>query len=437
MTTATYTRLVLVAAFLSLLAAPPRSSAADQPNILLILVDDLGYGDLSCYRELGGATDITTPHLDKLAGEGITLPNFYANCPVCSPTRAALLSGRYQELVGVPGVIRTNPPDSWGYLKKDAVLLPQLLATSGYHSALIGKWHLGLRPENHPKRRGFDFVHGFLGDMMDDYYKHQSTTCATANRTSPSNRGSCTSPTTRRTRRSNRRPTKVRERAPDMEPRRAKLVALIEHMDHGIGKVLDALEDSGQADDTLVIFTSDNGGHVSVGGNNGPLRGGKQDMYEGGIKVCCFARWPGKIAPGTRSQRRGISMDLFPTLVEAAGGEVPDGLDGVSILPTLLGKDQGRDERTLFFSRREGNMRWMGDSSWALLEPSGLKLLKNTPVDKWEMYDLAADPKETTELSKKRAADYRRLATKMRAHIQRGGVVPWQPAAEPMVEPKK
>jgi len=464
MTTSIFTPLFLIAAFVTLRAAPLSTHAAEpasKPNILMILVDDLGYGDLSCYRELGGATDIKTPHLDQLASEGVTLPNFYANCPVCSPTRAALLSGRYQELVGVPGVVRTNPQDSWGYLAPDAVLLPNVLSKAGYHTALIGKWHLGLRPENHPKRRGFDFVHGFLGDMMDDYYKHKrqgqdymakdlETIFPTGHATDLFSDWAAAYLRER----SEKHPdqpwfcylaynaphtpiqppadwlAKVQERAPDMEKRRAKLVALIEHMDHGIGQVLDALKTSGQADNTLVIFSSDNGGHVSVGANNGRLRGGKQDMYEGGIKVNFFARWPGKIAPGTRSERRGISMDLFPTMVEAGGGELPEGLDGVSILPTLLGQDQGRDQRTLYFSRREGNLRWMGDSSWALLEPSGLKLLKNTPVDAWEMYDLSTDPKEENNLAQKNRKDFARLATKMRAHIQRGGAVPWQKSSE-------
>ncbi|HUG20300.1 MAG TPA: sulfatase-like hydrolase/transferase, partial [Planctomycetaceae bacterium] len=143
--------------------------AADQPNILLILADDLGYGDLSCY----GATDLKSPHVDALAKQGLKFTNFYANCPVCSPTRAALLTGRYQEMVGVPGVIRTHADNNWGYLAEDAVLLPELLAQAGYTSGIVGKWHLGLESPNTPIERGFDFFHGFLGDMMDDYYNHR------------------------------------------------------------------------------------------------------------------------------------------------------------------------------------------------------------------------------------------------------------------------
>ena len=148
--------------------AEENKKTVQQPNILVILVDDLGYGDLSSY----GAKDLQTPNIDSLMDAGVRFDQFYANCPVCSPTRAALLSGRYPDLVGVPGVIRTHPADSWGYLDPKAKMLPEQLKSAGYHNALIGKWHLGLESPNTPTERGFDFFHGFLGDMMDDYYNH-------------------------------------------------------------------------------------------------------------------------------------------------------------------------------------------------------------------------------------------------------------------------
>src|SRR5690606_27317167 len=134
-------RILLIAVVLGLVTCPQSpAAAAERLNVLVILVDDLGYGDLSCY----GATDLQSPHIDRLASEGMTFTNFYANCPVCSPTRAALLTGRYQDMVGVPGVIRTHADNSWGWLSPDAVLLPKTLKAAGYHSAIIGKWHLGL-----------------------------------------------------------------------------------------------------------------------------------------------------------------------------------------------------------------------------------------------------------------------------------------------------
>ena len=137
-------------------------------NILCILVDDLGYGDLSCQ----GATDMQTPNIDALSEQGITFTSFYANCPVCSPSRAALLSGKYPDMVGVPGVIRQNINNNWGYLNENAILLPEVLKENDYHSAIIGKWHLGLKTPNIPNEKGFDYFKGFLGDMMEDYWTH-------------------------------------------------------------------------------------------------------------------------------------------------------------------------------------------------------------------------------------------------------------------------
>ena len=156
-----------IASFLGL--EPQTLQAAERPNILMILVDDPGYGDLSSY----GAKDLQSPHIDGLVGAGIRFDNFYANCPVCSPTRASLMTGRYPELVGVPGVIRTHAENNWGYMDPKAILLPQVLKRVGYHTAIIGKWHLGLEAPNRPNDRGYDHFHGYLGDMMDDYYKHR------------------------------------------------------------------------------------------------------------------------------------------------------------------------------------------------------------------------------------------------------------------------
>ena len=136
------------------------------PNILLIVVDDLGYGDLSSY----GATDLRSPQIDSLVKQGMKFTRAYANCPVCSPTRASILTGCYPERVGVPGVIRTHPENNWGYLSRDSVLMPEVLGQQKYRTAAIGKWHLGLQKPNRPNDRGFDYFKGFLGDMMDDYY---------------------------------------------------------------------------------------------------------------------------------------------------------------------------------------------------------------------------------------------------------------------------
>jgi len=152
----------------SLLSCPIPGFAQEKPNILMILADDLGYGDLSC----NWGNDIHTPNIDKLFAKGVRFTNFYANCTVSSPTRASLMTGCYPDMVGVPGVIRTHEADNWGYFLPGAITLPDMLKRAGYQTALIGKWHLGLESPNLPNERGFDFFHGFLGDMMDDYWNH-------------------------------------------------------------------------------------------------------------------------------------------------------------------------------------------------------------------------------------------------------------------------
>ena len=340
-----------------------------KPNIVMILVDDLGYGDLSYM----GATDLRSPHIDRIAADGIRFSDFYANCPVCSPTRAALLTGRYQDLVGVPGVIRTRPEDSWGYLSESAVLLPQPLKKAGYHTAIVGKWHLGLEAPNTPMDRGFDHFHGFLGDMMDDYYNHRrhGFNYMYDDRTEIDPEGHATDLFTEwacdyiRGRKAEQpyflylaynaphtpiQPpeewvAKVKAREKGITDRRAKLVALIEHMDDGIGQVLRTIRkqvsDGGRP--TVVIFSSDNGGQLSVGANNGPLRDGKQSVYEGGIKVATCATWYGsdRIKSGATTDFRAMSMDLFPTICDLAGATVKHSIEGRSIVPTLLGRGAG------------------------------------------------------------------------------------------------
>ena len=450
---------------LACLSIPFTCLHASRPNILIIIVDDLGYGDLSSY----GATDLKSPHIDALAKEGLRFTNFYANCPVCSPTRAALLTGRYQELVGVPGVIRTKPEDNWGYLAPSATLLPQALKPLGYHTACIGKWHLGLDPESHPNTRGFDHFHGFLGDMMDDYYKHlrhgqhymrlnqekvdpigHATDIFTQwacqyiqNQAKPANSPNNNSPITNNGTASpfllylayNAPHTpiqppqdwfeKVKAREKGITDKRAKLVALIEHMDHGIGQVIQTLKDTGQWENTLTFFVSDNGGQLNVGGNCGELRGGKQDMYEGGLKVPACAVWPRVIQPGQTTTFTALTMDLFPTAIAAVGGTPPDGIEGRSILPLLKKGTQPAFERDFFFTRREGNQRYMGEVSWAMRR-GPWKLVKNSPMTAWELYNLEADPLEATDLSKKNAPKFNELAKAMRLQIQRGGSIPWQ-----------
>jgi arylsulfatase A-like enzyme len=199
---------------------------------------------------------------------------------------------------------------------------------------------------------------------------------------------------------------------------------LIEHLDTGIGKVIDALKETGLSDNTLVIFTSDNGGQLSVGGTNGPWRAGKGDMYEGGIRVPMGAVWPGKIAPGSRSNRVALTMDLFATICEAAGVRIEHEMDGRSLLPALLGKEQPEDDRTLFWVRREGGGPYGGRAYYAVRQ-GDFKLLQNSPFEPMELYNLQEDPKEQKPLGRKHPM-YNKLFTALQGHITQAGAVPWQ-----------
>ena len=428
--------------------------AAGKPNILMILVDDLGYGDLSSY----GAKDLKTPHIDRLMTAGMRFDNFYANCPVCSPTRASLLSGRYPDMAGVPGVVRTHITNNWGHLAPHAELLPSVLKEYGgyaprpYHTAIVGKWHLGLASPNTPNERGFDHFHGFLGDMMDDYYNHRrhGNNYMRLNGKEIDPEGHATDLFTQwsidyiNDRAKSDKPfflylaynaphtpiqppadwlDRVKKRQHGIDGKRAKLVALIEHLDDGIGKVIAALKDAGLNNNTLVIFTSDNGGQLNVGANNGPLRAGKQDMYEGGIRVPMCAVWPGKIQPGTRSDRVALTMDLYPTICEAAGAKISRQIDGRSILPTLLGKLQPAEERFLFWVRREGG--GYGGRAYYAARYGDYKLVQNNPFEPMQLYNLKDDPQEQKPLGRKNKM-YQKLFTALRNHIIEVGAVPWQ-----------
>jgi arylsulfatase A-like enzyme len=423
-----------------------------RPNILIILTGDQGRGDYSAF----GTRDIRTSNMDRLFREGMTFQNFFANSCVCSPSRAALLTGCYPDRVGVPGVIREETPDdSWGYLQPGVKLLPQLLRQAGCHSALIGKWHLGIGSPNTPTERGFDFFEGFLGDMMDDYWTHRrhGLNLMRRNQEVIDPQGHATDIFTGwaceflegrakaggpfllylayNARHDPIQPPaewleRVKAREPGISEKRAKLVALIEHLDSGIGRVLETLDRTGLATNTLVIFTSDNGGVLANGANNGPWRGGKQHMYEGGLRVPGAARWPGRIQPGSRTERMTLTMDIFATACEALGVPVPRNIDGVSFWPTLLGRAEPELKRDLYFIRREGGAAYGGKTIEAFRR-GDWKLLQDSPFAALELYDLQSDPRETTDLAGKQRQIFNELATGLRKQIQRGGQTPWQP----------
>lgn len=420
------------------------------PNILLILADDHGYGDISAHE----GPSIQTPNIDRIATNGTRFTRFYANSSVCSPSRASLMTGRYPDRVGVPGVIRTHPENNWGYFRQDATTLPAALKQKDYRTAIIGKWHLGLEPENHPCKRGFNHFHGFLGDMMDDYYTHLRHDINYMRQGSDTinPQGHATDLFTEwsmdfiRAQAQSPQPfflylaynaphtpiqppddwvEQVREREPDISLQRAKYIALVEHMDAGIGRVLDTLVETDQLSNTLVIYTSDNGGSMDVGAHNGPLRGQKGEMYEGGIRVPTCAMWPGHVPEGHVTDQVALLMDLFPTVCEVAGAPIPHEIEGRSIWQTLQGEQQDFSDRILYWLRREGGQRFLGQCQHALRR-GDIKLLHNSPFEALELYDLSSDPLETTNGSQTQIDLFREMSQLFQAEMQKAGCVPWQ-----------
>jgi arylsulfatase A-like enzyme len=423
--------------------------AAAKPNLLIIYTDDHGCGDVSAYRR----ADLRTPNIDRLAKEGMLFRNMRANCTVCSPSRAALLTGMYPDRVGVPGVIRTKPLNSWGYFDPAVPTLADEMKKCGYHTAIIGKWHLGLESPNTPNERGFDLFHGFLGDMMDDYVTHlrEGFNFMRLNDREIKPEGHATDLFSQwaidylKERRGKPEPfflylaynaphfpiqppsewvEKVRSREPGIEEKRLLNVAFVEHLDHGIGQVLDALDESGLAGSTLVVFTADNGGSLPHAQNNDPWRDGKQSHYDGGLRVPFLMRWPGVIKPGSECGYNGLTFDLFPTCVEAGGGQLPQGVDAVSLMPLLRGGAM-EEKRELYFVRREGGRLYGGKSYQALIY-DGWKLMQNDPFSPLELYNLKEDPYEQNNLAAGNIRQRNLLQDKMRLHIQRAGAVPWQ-----------
>ena len=423
----------------------------NRPNILLIVSDDQGYHDVSYY----GTRDIITPNIDEIRRSGIRFDEFYANSPVCSPTRASLMTGLYPDHAGVPGVIRTHSNNNWGYLREDIPILPTKLNELDYNTALIGKWHLGLNSPNTPNERGFDFFHGWLGDMMDDYWKHlrHGINYMRINENIIEPVGHATdlfsdwSVDYIKSQQKNDKPfflylaynaphfpvqppkeylDKVINREKGIDITRANLVAFIEHMDNGIGKVIKSLKETKQYNNTIIIFTSDNGGHNPSKANNGPLRDGKQSVYEGGLKVPTVICWKGKIKENSISNKTLMSMDLFSTILEIAGNKIHAKTDGISFINELFNPNNDHiNKRTLYFTRREGGARYGGKTINALRKGKW-KLIQNSPYESYELYNLIDDPLEKNNLIEIETAVYKELNSLLMNRIQIGGKIPWQ-----------
>lgn len=381
------------------------------PNLILILADDLGYGDLGCY----GSASNRTPHIDKLASDGVRFTDFHSSGAVCSPTRAGLLTGRYQQRCGISEVLTAASHRDKG-LDPAEITFPRLLKSAGYRTAIFGKWHLGYQTRFGPRRHGFDEFRGYVSGNID-YFSHVDQTGRRdwwIGDKLTDEKGYTTELVTRHAvdfiRRQSGRPfflylpheavhypyqgprgqaLRVPGRKPSTtthEDAGGAFTEMLAAMDEGVGRVLDQVRLSGIEDDTMIFFCSDNG--APAPGSNGPLRGGKGTVWEGGHRVPAIGCWPGHILAGKESFQTSISLDLMPTLLEAAGVPLPRALDGVSLLRHMRsGASLG--DRTLFWGH--GAQRAMRQGHWKLtLMPEQEPFLARLDLDLSEKNNLAS-----------------------------------------------
>jgi arylsulfatase A-like enzyme len=386
---------------------------AAKPNIVFILADDLGYGDLGCY----GQEQIKTPCLDKMATEGLRFTQAYAGSTVCAPSRCALMTGCHT------GHARIRGNGTLNILKED-VTVAELLKEAGYYTALIGKWGLGEeKTDGAPQRKGFDESFGYLNqthahDYYTDYlikngerfeipenkngthkiYSHDLFATAAldfvrANRERPFFLYlAFTIPHAKM--QVPRQEPYAKENWPEAEKNKA---AMITRMDRDIGRLFDALKEFGLDNNTIVFFASDNGPHHEGGvkaeffKSSGPLRGTKRDLTEGGIREPAMVRWPGKIKPGV-SDFVWAFWDFMPTACELAGTKAPEGIDGQSIVPTLLGKAQKTHEFFYWEFHETGHQQAvrMGDWKFIRMPSKGAAELYDLKTDLHEDHDIAA-----------------------------------------------
>ena len=416
------------------IAAPQATPAGRKPNFVVIFIDDMGYGDIGPF----GSTLNHTPHLDRMAAEGMKLTSFYVAAPVCTPSRAALLTGSYPKRVGLAEASRQGvffPGDAWG-LNPSEVTIAEVLKDAGYTTGCFGKWHLGDQPEFLPTAQGFDEYYGipYSNDMwplhpnvgrggiwdfpplpllrnsnvvgqVDDMHG-QGMLCKLF-----------TDEATGFIRRNKDKPffaylphayihhpRGVRESFSDQEDskpvdwqavarepwevdleRRTK--AQIEEVDWSAGQILDTIRELGIAENTLVLFTSDNGG--SRGCVNTPLRGAKGSTWEGGMREPTLAWWPGRIPAGSASDEVATTMDLLPTFAALSGGRVPEDrtIDGCDISDLLLGRASAKSPHNAFYYYFRHELQAVRSGKWKRFAKDGA------------LYELDADMGETSDVS--------------------------------------
>jgi len=422
--------------------AEPNAQADRKPNILLIVGDDMGYADIG----VQGATDIRTPHLDALAQHGTRFSSGYVTGPYCSPTRAALLTGRYQQRFGHE--FNSGPPETapatFGLPLTERTLADRLKA-AGYRTAMVGKWHLGFRPEFHPMKRGFDEYFGFLGGA-------HSYLDARADKANPILRG--TEPVDEPAYLTDafRREALgfIDRRATGTDPwflylafnavhapmhatpnyldrykhiadeRRRSYAAMMSAMDDAVGAVMQKLRDLEIEEQTLIFFVSDNGGPPVNASNNGPLRGHKASTWEGGVRVPFLMQWKGQVPAGKVYAQPVIQMDLHATALAAAGIHDQQALklDGVDLVPYLKDQKKGPPHEALYWRFGPQMAIRMGD--WKLVkarEPRGTAVeeFENPGTDAdlagAQLFNLATDMGEKVNLAQKEPARVKALET--------------------------
>lgn len=451
---------VLFLASTCLLAASTcLAEAKRKPDIILIVADNLGNGDLGCY----GCSDIETPNIDRIAAEGVRFTNFYSNGPECSPTRTALLTGRYQQRI--PGLecalgtgnvgryddaIELAEKNQLGLPPNKTVLIP-MLNEQGYKTVGLGKWHLGYEKHLLPPHHGFDYFLAALGGTIDYFYHNEPTGehVLYENLNQVRRDGYFTDVITQgAVEFLDKQPAdepiflylpynapSAPFQHPDRKPERPKvsnkwdskdwqkgdrstLRLIVERLDQGVGKVLQTLESTGRADNAMVIFCSDNGAYP-IAASNAPYRGHASELFEGGIHVACMARWPGHLPSGVVDDRQTMTFDLTASILAAAGCPPPsDGpLDGIDVLGHLAAGKKP-EKRTLFWRARRA------DRTWKAVRDGRLKYVwrgDDQGVNEF-LFDLSQDPGESNNLlttSSDQALPLKRQLAEWEAEVSR------------------
>jgi arylsulfatase len=436
---------LLALAFLFKCAIPASAAPPARPNIVLVFADDLGWGDLGSY----GARSMRTPHLDRLAREGTRFTSFYVAQPVCSASRAALLTGCYANRVGIHGALGPNARMG---ISSNEVTVAEVLQARGYATAIFGKWHLGREPQFLPTRHGFDEYFGL--PYSNDMWPRHPTARPGTYPPLPLLEGERVleeMPDQRQlTTRYTERAVAFIERHKDQpfflylahsmphvplhvsdkfagKSRRGLYGDVIEEIDWSVGQVLEALRRHKLEDNTWVIFTSDNGPWLSYGdhaGSAGPWREGKGTVFEGGVREPCLMRWPGRIPRGRVCDEPLMTIDLFPTLAGLVGAELPaHKIDGRDVWPVLSGQ-RGATNPTpaYFFYFNQGELQALRSGPWKLHLPHTARVLKGRPGGRegrpapydqlkvgLELYNLDRDPGETTDVAAHHAEVVQRL----------------------------